>query len=166
MGELRSYVFRANDMNTLIWSNLLSQQQIRHADAEIISKLLLSPKTLLDFMGKIKLQLHTFLPMMSWKCMLTAWSTDCSASKVINPKPSQRPRVNQGSREGEGCDNTRWRTVSGFSSAGDPSRPSKRPLGFGGCCICAKQHNHSKSLKDWKQLFDFFLWVCFVVGDK
>lgn len=30
--------------------------------------------------------------------MLTAWSTDCSASKVINPKPSQRPRVNQGSR--------------------------------------------------------------------
>lgn len=35
---------------------------------------------------------------MSWKCMLTAWSTDCSASKVINPKPSQRPKVNQGSR--------------------------------------------------------------------
>lgn len=30
--------------------------------------------------------------------MLTAWSTDCSASKVINPKPSQRPKVNQGSR--------------------------------------------------------------------
>lgn len=32
--------------------------------------------------------------------MLTAWSTDCSASKVINPKPSQRPRVNQGSGGG------------------------------------------------------------------
>lgn len=30
--------------------------------------------------------------------MLTAWSTDCSSSKVINPKPSQRRRVNQGSR--------------------------------------------------------------------
>lgn len=30
--------------------------------------------------------------------MLTAWSTDCSASKVINPKPSQRPKVNQSSR--------------------------------------------------------------------
>lgn len=57
-----------------------------------------SPKPLFDLEGKIKLQLHTFLPMMSWKCMLTAWSTDCSASKVINPKPSQRPRVNQGSR--------------------------------------------------------------------
>lgn len=60
--------------------------------------LTLSPKPLFDLKGKIKLQLHTFLPMMSWKCMLTAWSTDCSASKVINPKPSQRPRVNQGSR--------------------------------------------------------------------
>lgn len=60
-----------------------------------------SPKPPFDLMGKIKLQLHTFLPMMSWKCMLTAWSTDCSASKVINPKPSQRPRVNQGSG-GEG----------------------------------------------------------------
>ncbi len=72
-----------------------------------------SPKPLFDLKGKIKLQLHTFLPMMSWKCMLTAWSTDCSASKVINPKPSQRPRVNQGSRGG--CDNTRWRTVLGFS---------------------------------------------------
>lgn len=57
-----------------------------------------SPKPPFGFKGKIKLQLHTFLPMMSWKCMLTAWSTDCSASKVINPKPSQRPRVNQGSR--------------------------------------------------------------------
>lgn len=74
-----------------------------------------SPKPPFDLMGKIKLQLHTFLPMMSWKCMLTAWSTDCSASKVINPKPSQRPRVNQGSGEGRGCDNTRWRTVLGFS---------------------------------------------------
>lgn len=61
-----------------------------------------SPKPPFDLMGKIKLQLHTFLPMMSWKCMLTAWSTDCSASKVINPKPSQRPRVNQGSGGGGG----------------------------------------------------------------
>lgn len=135
--NVRSYVFRADYMNVSIWSDLSPHQQIRDPDAEIISTLLLLPKTLLDFMGKIKLQLHTFLPMMSWKCMLTAWSTDCSASKVINPKPSQRPRVNQGSREGEGCDNTRWRTVLGFSSVGDPSRPSRGPLGFGGCCICA-----------------------------
>lgn len=102
----------------LTMCSMMLQPQMRSLENDQIKQhhsviLTLSPKPLFDLKGKIKLQLHTFLPMMSWKCMLTAWSTDCSASKVINPKPSQRPRVNQGSRGG--CDNTRWRTVLGFS---------------------------------------------------
>lgn len=56
--------------------------------------------------------------------MLTAWSTDCSASKVINPKPSQRPKVNQGSRVlGQNKVKNRGRGVD----QGDTS-------GFGLCC--------------------------------
>lgn len=78
-----------------------------------------SPKPLFVSKGKIKLQLHTFLPMMSWKCMLTAWSTDCSASKVINPKPSQRPRVNQGSR---GLWQHKMRNSIGLPQSEGPSR--------------------------------------------
>lgn len=96
-----------------------------------------SPKPPFDLKGKIKLQLHTFLPMMSWKCMLTAWSTDCSASKVINPKPSQRPRVNQGSR---GLWQHKMKNSIGLQQIEDPSRMSKRLLGFGWCRRLAEQH--------------------------
>lgn len=107
-------------------------------------KLSASPKPLFDLKGKIKLQLHTFLPMMSWKCMLTAWSTDCSASKVINPKPSQRPRVNQGSR---GVVTTQDEEQYWLQQSEDPSRLSKRLLGFGWCRRLVEQHK-SKT-KSW-----------------
>lgn len=98
------------------------QPQIRsHSKIQCII-LTLSPKPLFDRKGKIKLQLHTFLPMMSWKCMLTAWSTDCSASKVINPKPSQRPRVNQGSRGEGGLWQHKMKNSIGLQQSEDPSR--------------------------------------------
>lgn len=106
-----------------------------------------SPKPPFDLMGKIKLQLHTFLPMMSWKCMLTAWSTDCSASKVINPKPSQRPRVNQGSGGGEGLWQHRMKNSIGLQQSEDLSRPSKRLLGFGWCRTLRQQHKPRLNLK-------------------
>lgn len=100
-----------------------------------------SPKPLFDLKGKIKLQLHTFLPMMSWKCMLTAWSTDCSASKVINPKPSQRPRVNQGSR---GLWQHKMKNSIGLQQSEGPSRLSKRLLGFGWRCRLAEHNSNTK----------------------
>lgn len=112
-----------------------------------------SPKPLFDLKGKIKLQLHTFLPMMSWKCMLTAWSTDCSASKVINPKPSQRPRVNQGSR---GLWQHKMKNSIGLQQSEDPSRLSKRLLGFGWCCRLAEQDKSKTNA--WKIVGNFFLY--------
>lgn len=64
--------------------------------------------------------------------MLTAWSTDCSASKVINPKPSQRPRVNQGSR---GLWQHKMKNSIGRQQSEDPSRwASWGSGGFGWGC--------------------------------
>lgn len=56
--------------------------------------------------------------------MLTAWSTDCSASKVINPKPSQRPKVNRAA----GCwDRTARRTLRGMGWGVPEVQMTSRP---------------------------------------
>lgn len=100
---------------------------------------------------------------MSWKCMLTAWSTDCSASKVINPKPSQRPRVNQGSR---GLWQHKMKNSIGLQQSEDPSRLSKRLLGFRWRRRLAEQHKSRETFlftmqKNTGSIFveDFYCWT-------